>query len=191
MHSKVQTQDVQFVQLLTVVEKMQKIPSTFGQYNGVWVRARPNRQDETLIVKCGGQHLEQHPDRANAWVDNEFESGGPLSSANRAGINPQPCTQGSGEMARTYLTGFPQIAADGSRLRGPRFVMMLCEGWNNAALSKPATLGTLWSRIDWTDVPFGRFAQDTMSFTVLHEAMHCMQFADIRKSCELLKPPVV
>lgn len=152
--------------LTASVDRMQEAVNALGPHNGRWNVNNPP-VDTSVVVKCGNAFL--HYDQSDSsWKDPDFSqtmegllpySGTPATT--------RPCSQASGEMARTYLTGLD----DG---RSPRFVMMLCDGWQNAALSKPLKFGTRWETQQWSKVPFGRFVNEGTSVTVLHEAMHCI-----------------
>lgn len=142
---------------------MTRLPDTIGGDLGSWDPDSPGTET-TLIVKCGNAHL-LFDVQKGGWIDPEFGDMGPIASANPPAA---PCSPGAGEYARTNWTGILN--------NGPRSVIMLCEGYATAALSREASLRKTWATRDWTGVPFNRFSNDAMSVTMLHELLHTMWF---------------
>lgn len=154
---------------------MEQGKDALGPNNGAWNPLNPP-PDGKVVVKCGNAHLYQRPSQTG-WFDRDFLPMQAIVLSGPGLANTKPCSQTSGELARTYTTGY----SSGNR---PRQVIMLCDGWLNAALSKPATLDTRWATTDWTDVAFGRFAHEAVSVTILHEAMHCILPSSRGGSCK-------
>lgn len=166
-------------------DKMRMVPGAFGQNNGIGNGLGLQLgQDLTMVIKCGSAHLTQNPNDPTEWLDPDFANAPAIVSMNPSNAQARPCTQASGEMARLYLTFKVDQQPPVPPPNHPKFVVMLCTAYPNAALAlAQATIGTDWRTREWDgdSGAFNAFSMVATSVTMLHEALHAIWFFNIQE----------